>query len=408
LISVISNSRNIICEIPLTASKSITNRLLIMEALCKKPFQLSNISASSDTIILQKALSETGTTIDVRDAGTAFRFLTSYFSLIRGKKILTGSERMKNRPVSELVHALNQLGAEIEYTGLTGYPPLAITGGNMHGAEVEINGSRSSQFISALLMIAPCLKDGLTLRLTGELVSRPYFLMTIELMKACGINVIQHENQIIISQQEYHPVTIHIENDWSAASYWYEIAVFSDHSEIILQNLSSNSLQGDSRIADLANIFGINTSFENGNAVLSKIRTAEPLTYFEYDFTDCPDLVMTMAAICTGKKVRSVFNGISHLRLKESDRLEAMKSELEKFGVFILLSDQSMIIEPSGERQHNIAVDTHNDHRLAMSLIPLAMLTGHLTMSNYQVVKKSYPEFFDQLLISKGFIFQSV
>jgi len=365
------------CEINLPSSKSISNRLLIIKALCKEGFEIKNLSDSDDTISLQKALVNDTETIDVGAAGTTFRFLTAYLSTQVGKEfILTGTDRMKERSVKELVGALQSLGAEIEYAEKEGFPPLRIKGINLKGGEITIDGTISSQFISALLLIAPTLKNGLNLKIEGEIVSKPYIKMTLKLMQEFGGESSWNGNTIEVKPQKYLAKDFAVESDWSAAAFWFEIAALAEKCNIKLNGLSENSIQGDRKVSELFNKLGVNSEFENNSLILTKSANC----YFpkEIDLLEIPDLYQPLKCTLFAVNNNPEIRGIQTLKSKESDRIMAVANELEKLNT-------SNIIE------------TYKDHRMAMSFAPLCLRYGKLQINNIEVVSKSYPNFWKNL-----------
>lgn len=394
--------------ISLTPSKSISNRVLMIRALCREQFPVLNLATANDTVLLQKLLSTTSGILNAEDAGTAFRFLASYLAQKPGEWLLTGSDRMKERPVGILVDALRKLNAGIEYSEKENFPPLKINGKKLNGGILEMEGSISSQFISSLLMIAPTLEKGLIIKLLGDVSSIPYIKMTLDLMKHFGIRYEWKENEISVNRQDYQPAEISIENDWSAASYWYEMAALADDVDLTITGLHKNSIQGDSAIAEIMKPFGVETEFNRQGIRLTKVKTAHSssnstqssqfTTPFSHHFQSHPDLVQTMVVTCAALGIKGEFTGVQNLRLKETDRLKAMKAELKKVGVESEISDLGFMISdfkkihPSAFSFH-----TYGDHRMAMSFAPLAFKFGSVEIENPEVVKKSYPEFWDDL-----------
>lgn len=380
-------------RIRLSGSKSISNRVLIMEALMGKTVQKQNLSDSNDTNLLTSLLSATGNEFDAHDAGTAFRFLTAYFAIKEGTWILTGSERMKQRPIGDLVDPLRLLGARIEYLGREGFPPLKITGSSMTGGHVKVQSGISSQFASALLMIAPGMRDGLTLELTGEVVSEPYIDMTLSLMKHFGVQHTRSAASIYIAPQSYQPKDIFIESDWSAASYYYEMAAFSDELELTLTGLLQHSFQGDAKIASFMESFGVATSYSGQEIELSKIT---PSAAWRFHLKDQPDLAPAMFVTSGGLSVPARFIGLEHLQYKESDREAALRTELLKCGITIGREGEAITIDGQF-RPVSTSFSTYLDHRMAMAFAPLAMLCGSVKIENPAVVKKSYPNYWDDI-----------
>ncbi|MGY8989131.1 MAG: 3-phosphoshikimate 1-carboxyvinyltransferase [Flavobacteriales bacterium] len=365
------------CEINLPSSKSISNRLLIIQALCKEKFEIENLSTSDDTINLQKALSSKENIIDVGHAGTSFRFLTSYLSIQNGKEfILTGSDRMKERPIKELVSVLQKMGVKIEYLEKEGFPPLKIIGTELEGGEIEIDGGISSQFITSILLIAPTLKDGIQMKINEELVSKPYVEMTLKLMNYFGIESDWTNNVITIKNQKYIYKDYAVEADWSAASFWFEIASLSDRCNIKLNGLQENSIQGDKKVIEIFNNLGVNSTFENEKLILTKNQTIFP--FQRYDLIETPDLYQPLRCTFFSKNIEANFSGIQILKDKETDRIMSVETELKKINSI------------------NI-IDTYKDHRMAMSFAPLCLKFGEVQINDVEVVSKSYPSFWKDL-----------
>lgn len=390
------------CVVALTASKSISNRALIIQTLCENPVIIKNLSTSTDTQGLLKALKVAGGKVDVADAGTSFRFLASLLSIQKGEFLLTGNERMKQRPIGPLVDTLRSLGASIEYVGIEGFPPLKITGRKLSGGEVSIDRSLSSQFVSSLLLIAPIFEKGLTLHLEGKSSSDSYLEMTLRMLENFNIKPERNGDTITIFSGKYSATQFVVENDWSAASYWYSLCAMNPGSEFRLIGLNENSLQGDRVVADIMQTFGVHTKFEVGSVVISS--EAEPqknnLSEFKYDFSSHPDLVMTIAVLCMAKNIKGEFTGVSSLRIKESDRLSALKSELQKCGAEVIVKDDNLIVVPGSMLRQPDIIQTYNDHRIAMAFAPLASLLGSISFDSIDVVSKSYPEFWEQLALA--------
>ncbi len=390
--------------IALPASKSLSNRVLVMNALCNGGMTIENLSTSEDTQVLQQALTGIGGTHDLRGAGTAMRFLTAYFAQKEGEShTLTGSSRMCERPIGILVDALRQLGAEIEYLGAEGFPPLRIQGKRLVGGTLTLPGNVSSQYISALLLIAPYLQQGLSLSLTSETVSRPYIAMTIGLMQQSGIVVTETENSIEVSPGAYTPRVYCVESDWSAASYWYEAVALAPEAKITLSGLSTESLQGDARIAQLFEPLGVTTIIDKHGITLQKNDLHTP--HYEADLSGEPDLAQTLVVTCCLRGVPFRFTGLQTLRIKETDRIAALQSELAKLGYPLTITNHSIAWE--GSRipiANSITIDTYNDHRMAMAFAPAAFAFPELKICDIEVVAKSYPDYWNHL-VQVGFIF---
>jgi 3-phosphoshikimate 1-carboxyvinyltransferase len=372
----------------LPASKSISNRVLILNALSKSPYPIENLSDSDDTIVLQKALCSSGSDFDIGAAGTSMRFLTAYWSQSDVACTLTGSERMKNRPIGLLVDALRQCGASIAYVEKEGFPPLRIQGKRLQGGAIVLNAGVSSQYISALLMIAPGMEKGLRLRLEGTVISQPYIRMTLGLMETFGIKAQQEDHLITIAPQAYVSAPFRVESDWSAASYWYEIrALAPEHSRIEWTGLEPDSLQGDAKV----------------DRLFEELRRSPGV--FHYNFVNEPDLAQTLAVTCCMSNVPFRFTGLQSLRIKETDRLLALQTELRKLGYAIRIVSGSAL-EWTGERCASDPypiIATYEDHRMAMAFAPACLKTGALRIADPAVVSKSYPRYWDDLR-SAGFI----
>ena len=406
---ITKSDRRIVGDITLDGSKSISNRLLIIKALCKKPFVIHNLSTSKDTQTLDKLLNQqTGNTFDCGAAGTTFRFLTAYLALQNGTHILTGSDRMKQRPIGKLVSALRSLGCNIDYLENEGYPPLQINTPNpLTIKELSITADTSSQYITALLLIAPTLPNGLRLTLEGTIVSLPYIDMTLALMQHFGVEHAWDGNTIIVEKQDYVSKDITVEADWSAASYYYALAAFADELDLTLRGLFKNSLQGDSVATELGFHFGIDTIFDlNTEGVLKLKKTGNPTAeLFEWDFLKCPDIAQTFAVMCAGTGVQGLFTGLETLFIKETNRVAALKTELAKGGVaFSKLpmrfskrsKKQFFTIEGTAKFAETPTFPTYEDHRMAMAFAPLAMFQA-VRIEDPSVVNKSYGNYWRDL-----------
>lgn len=413
---IITCPEHIDTSITLPASKSISNRALIIQALTKGGMMPENLSDCDDTEVIIRGLSKQSDVIDIKAAGTAMRFMTAYLSATDGEYTITGTERMKHRPIGILVDALHYLGAEIEYVGEEGYPPLHIRGRQLEGGSLQIPGNVSSQYISALLMIAPILTKGLELKLTGNIISRPYIDLTLHLMHEFGVSAEWSDfDTISVKSQAYQQRAYTIESDWSAASYWYEILALTDdtHSKVALQGLKDGSRQGDSAVRYIFSLLGIKTSFKDkdSNSLPEAILTrhSRMLNRMEYDFTNQPDLAQTLIAVCPVLGIPFHFTGLGTLKIKETDRIEAMKREMEKLG-YILYDENGTELSWNGERCEPMAepiIETYEDHRMAMSFAPLAIKLGEIRINHPEVVSKSYPHYWDDLR-KAGFHIQEV
>lgn len=402
-IKIASTQKHLNCTINLTGSKSESNRALIMEALSEGAVQVLNVSEAADTVTLKNILQTANTqslSVNVGPAGTAMRFLSAFYTLQNGEVILTGSERMKQRPIGILVDALKSLGADIEYTEKEGFPPLKIRGPlKQKTDQVKIKGNISSQYISALLLIAPKLDLGLKLIIDGELTSKPYVEMTLAMMEQAGIRHSWTENEISISNQPFNKAEISIEPDWSAASYWYAIAALSEEASLFLPGLNGYSLQGDSKITEIMANFGITSQFKDGGVYL--IKEAKKLERKIFDFKECPDLAQTVIVCCAALGHNALFTGLETLKIKETDRVNALQTELAKIGVKLIEKNQTYKLDCSGlDLNRKISISTYDDHRMAMAFAPLALVMPELEIEDHLVVEKSYPDFWKHLEIA--------
>ncbi len=405
---------NEIVSIQLPSSKSISNRVLIINALSGNSELPLNVSDCDDTNVMIQWLASKPHTVDIGAAGTAMRFSTALLAVSEGEHVITGSPRMKQRPVAVLVDALRSIGADISYMENDGFPPLKIQGNPaLRGGEITLRGDVSSQYISALLMIGPYLQNGLKLILTGDIISRAYIDMTIDLMTEFGADVEwADDSSIIVKSGRYDKQRYVVEADWSASSYWYEIIALSDEcTSVFLPNLSPYSLQGDSAVADIFELLGVNTDFlidEEDNSCVRLSKTGNVVKTFEYDFSNQPDLAQTLAVTCCMMDIPFHLTGLSTLRIKETDRLNALKAELAKLGFDIqVLNDSELLWDGkrrklSDEQLHAIAIDTYDDHRMAMAFAPAALKSGAIIINHPEVVSKSYPNFWNDLQ-SAGF-----
>lgn len=393
-------------EVRLPLSKSECNRLLIIRAITGTDFALPEISDAEDTMSLSRILSQLrqhtdGDTYDVGPAGTSMRFLSAYLASIPGVFQLTGTARMKQRPIGILVKALESIGADIEYTDKPGFPPLKIFGGPLQGGEIEVDGSVSSQFISALLMIAPTMHNGLVIRFKGAIVSRPYIDMTIRIMERFGVSPVWDGDTLSVSHQQYmidDPATqFRVEADWSAASYWYSMAALADEADIFLKGLHEDSLQADAVCALLFPFLGVSTTFEEGGVRLKK--NGYRPNAFAFDFEDCPDIVQTVAVTAAALKIPTLLCGLNTLRIKETDRIAAVKRELQRIGVRCDEPGRGMldIRNFDGKIESPLRISTYDDHRMAMAFAPLAIKFPGMIIENPDVVKKSYPGFWEEV-----------
>lgn len=386
--------------IELPASKSISNRALIIRALCDKPFDISNLSDAEDTHTMTRALQNAGHSrdIDAGHTGTAMRFLTAYLATRPGTFYLTGSERMKQRPIAPLVNALQQLGADISYEEKAGCPPLKIKGKKLKGGKIIIDAGTSSQFISSVLLIAPTLDEGLQVNLSGTAVSTSYIKMTLGLMRLFGIESRWERNIISIAPGSYQGQDIHIEPDWSAASYFYELLLLSQKGQLFFPGLTKKSLQGDEVLWQWFSHLGITTEFTAEGAFAEK--TGHYPEFVSFSFTDNPDLAQTMAMAFAGAGIQAVFRGLETLPLKETDRIKALQAELDKTGYSLAPSEGGIWqLRKTAWPQlpGRITFHTYNDHRMAMACAPLAIKLGQIAIRDPEVVAKSFPAFWENL-----------
>ena len=401
--------------------------MLIMQALSGKKSVINNLSKSTDTLLLQKLLNkiqassgkQDAVELDCSDAGTDLRFLTALLAVKPGRWVLTGTDRMRQRPVGELVENLKLLGASIEYLGNVGFPPLLIKGRNLKSGELNVNAGVSSQFVSALLMIGPYLSNGLSLNLKGDVVSGPYIDMTVALMKECGIKARKWKHKISIEPGEYSISEFTVESDWSAASFWYQAAALSDKTDLHLPGLAEKSLQGDSLVAPAFSVFGVDSVFKLSSSksssripypasgipgpesMLHLSKHPSRLEGFFYDFTNHPDLALPMIATCAALGLRGRFEGLKSLAIKESDRVHSLTTELKKLGCRLTLTTgdfPAIEIQPSKLAiKPEVIIDTYRDHRMAMTFAMLSLKTGSIRIADPDVAGKSYPCFWEDL-----------
>lgn len=383
-------------KIKLPGSKSISNRALIINALAARSFEIQNLSEADDTMVLKKALERNDLITDVGPAGTAMRFLTAYYAITPGVHVLTGSERMKQRPISILVEALRKLGARITYLEKDGYPPIHIEGRRLNGGTIDIDGNVSSQFITALMLIGPTLPQPLTININGNPLSRPYIIMTKTLMERCGAQVGLEENVITINPGRYRSHQFDVERDWSSAAFWMSFAALSRKADLLLEGLSENSIQGDIECIEVFNALGVESKFVDGDLKISKkaIDSQRDLI----NFRNHPDLVQPAAIAAAALGLDLKLAGLDNLRLKESDRIQALQMELAKAGFKTSVEDHTLHLIGSAKSsikpEHFAA---HDDHRMAMSLASLAMVIPEIVIHDPMVVSKSYPSFWNQV-----------
>ena len=394
--------------IQLPSSKSISNRALIINALGNGTHHPENLSDCDDTRVMIRALNDDKETIDIMAGGTAMRFLTAYLSVTPGTRIITGTERMQQRPIQVLVNALRELGADIEYVANDGFPPLRITGRELRKDTISLPGNVSSQYISALLMIAPVLTNGLTIRLTGDIISRPYINLTLQLMNDFGVRAEwTDDHRLKVEPQAYHSIPFYVESDWSAASYWYQIVALSKEAEVTLPGLFKDSYQGDSQVAGIFRSLGVETIYKDKAVILKK--NGKSVERLDYDFINQPDLAQTFVVTCALLNIPFRFSGLQSLKIKETDRMAALITEMRKLG-YILHETDGSVLSWEGERcttEEHPAIDTYEDHRMAMAFAPTCLALPEILINNPQVVSKSYPRYWEDLR-QAGFIIKEV
>ena len=387
---------NLKSEISITGSKSETNRLLLLQALFPN-ITLANTSNSDDSEVMQKALKGNDETVDIHHAGTAMRFLTAYFAVNEGREVvLTGSTRMKERPIKVLVEALQQLGAQISYENEEGYPPIRIKGQKIAENKVSIPANVSSQYISALLLIAPKLQNGIEITLVGEITSIPYIKMTLALLNDLNIQTSFEGNVIkVYPKPAVESKVMTVESDWSSASYFFSLAALSNEATVSLSSYKETSLQGDSALVEIYSKMGVETHFEENKITLVKQPNFK-LETLNLDLNNTPDIAQTIVVTCLGLGIGCHLTGLHTLKIKETDRLEALRIELTKLGANISVTNDSLTLEPSIKINSNVKIATYNDHRMAMAFAPLALKVP-IIIENAEVVSKSYPDFWEDL-----------
>ncbi len=403
ILQLTHSSKKIKGTVQLTGSKSESNRALIIQAVSQGKVHIENLSEAADTVSLKQALIDAQSadaslqTIDIGPAGTAMRFLSSYLNLVPGNFLLTGSERMKQRPIGILVDALTSLGADIHYTEKVGYPPLKITGGLSQATDhIPVQGNISSQYISSLLLIASALKKGIRLEILGELTSRPYVSMTLDMLQEVGIEHRWEDAEIQIKPQQAKASTLYIEPDWSAASYWYAVVALSESGSVVLPGLKKNSLQGDIAIVDIMSHFGVASSFEADGLHLTKVNIISEKSHF--DFKECPDIAQTVVVVAAALGKDISMTGLETLKIKETDRIAALQNEIGKFGAKLIEEDQTYFLKTADiVAPESVQFATYEDHRMAMAFAPLALVFKEVKIEEPQVVEKSYPDFWKHL-----------
>lgn len=391
-------------RVSLEGSKSISNRILVIKHLAKSNARITNVSKSDDTKYLADILENIQEVNDVHHAGTAFRFLTSVLSFTHGTQVLTGSPRMKQRPIGPLVEALRTIGANIEYLGVHGFPPLKIGSPSLcDNNRIRITGNVSSQFISSLALIAPIRPLGLVIEIEGKFVSKPYLDMTLDIMNECGVYHIWDKNTLTIHPGKYEMHNFHVESDWSSASYLFSMASIAEESDIKITGLFRESLQPDSVIQSIASQFAVNSNFQEEELKLNKSNRSI-LPFLEYNFNACPDVAQTVFVMCAAHGVKGLFGGLNTLKIKETDRIQASSAELAKINVFLHAvpsrfasrSEDSLFMQDGKAQWVSVAFNTYDDHRMAMSFAPLALIRP-FEIRDAEVVSKSYPRFWDDL-----------
>ena len=396
MIEISSFNKTIYGAIDLESSKSISNRLLILKEFCKTKFEIQNLSNAKDTKILNELLYSFKSTKDINceDAGTALRFVIAFLATKEGIWKVSGSERMHERPVKPLIDCLTELGSEIKYLEKEAVPPIEIKSKKLKSKKLSLPGDISSQFISALLMIAPTIENGLTLEITSKVLSKPYIDMTLNLMSEFGIKYSWENNLIKVEKQNYLAKNIKVENDWSAASFWYSFLALSKSGEIKIPNLYANSIQGDSVLSIIYSKLGIKTEFNADSIILSK--TKNIAKEIELDLSSHPDLALPITVTCCGLGIKAHLMGLESLKVKESNRLECIKKELRKFNISCEIDSSSIMIkENQNIVQPTSIIECHHDHRIAMSIAPLVMKVDSIKFDDKEVVNKSYPKFWE-------------
>ena len=407
MISVLHPSRVIKVGLSLTGSKSITNRLLILRNIYPS-LTIKNKSKSEDSVVLENALKSSSNIKDINHAGTAMRFLTAFYSIQEDKEIIIrGSKRMHERPIYPLIDCLKLIGADISYLEKDGFPPIKIKGKKLNFKKVEISSNISSQFISAILLVAPKLVGGLVIELKGELISKPYVKMTLSLLNNLGIKT-SFEGKLIKVEnlEKIQEKCINVESDWSSASYWYSIVAFSKRAEVRLNNFYKKSIQGDSVLVKYYKELGVDTKFVENKIILTKIKDFTPPKHLTLNLVDSPDLAQTIAVTCFGLKIHCFLDGLQTLNIKETKRLNALKNELTKLGANVQVTESSLKIFEAQKLKKNIIINTYHDHRMAMSFAPLSLKIP-ISIENPNVVVKSYPGFWDDLK-KAGFIIKPI
>lgn len=386
-------------KVRVSASKSIANRLLIIRALCGSGGRIDNMSTAADTQLLRSLLTQKTNVFDAQDAGTTFRFLMAYLSIQEGEWFLTGTKRLLERPHEVLVSALKELGADIQSIQADGQSGFRLKGRKLRGGVIRVDVSESSQFVSALMLIGPYLEGGVQIHLSADPVSDAYINMTLNLMRNCGAEVERDGGIIKTGMAPYSMQDLRVEGDWSSAAFWYELVALSGKSELLIEDLQENSIQGDAAIVQIMKNFGVSTEFLPEGVLLRKNNHVVLSDHFEYNFRQTPDLFPSLLALCAGLKIFAKFSGLQTLNLKESNRVLAMSEALSALGMEVNYQKENDLLTmiPGTFKKDSVVLDVHQDHRIAMALAPLSKINGSVLLSNARVVNKSYPEFWEQL-----------
>ena len=393
-------TKNIAAQVNVPTSKSITNRMLILQKVLDCNIQLQHISDADDSVIMQQAVRQTQGTVNIKNAGTCMRFLTAYYASTAGcQVILDGSERMRKRPIAALIDALKQLGADVTYLDKPGFPPLKITGKTLTGGSITLDSAISSQFASALLLVAPTFTQGLIIKNQHQAVSKSYLDLTVALLNTCGVNATFNNDIEVkpVAKNSLKPISYIIESDWSSAAFWYSIVALSQGGKITIPNLTENSLQGDAALVKIMHQFGVTSTFTNNGVIISQ--THAPQKNLSFDMLNQPDLVPAMAVTACALNVACTFTQVAHLQAKESMRLTALCNELSKCGFNIHHTQNELIIQPTLApiQLNSVTLNTYDDHRLAMAFAQLALVFNEVEINDYAVVEKSYPSFWQNL-----------
>ena len=407
MISVLHPNRILKVNLSLTGSKSITNRLLILRSMYPS-LKIKNKSESHDSVVLENALKSSSNIKDINHAGTSMRFLTAFYSILEDKEIIIkGSKRMHERPIYPLIDSLKLIGADISYLEKDGFPPIRIKGKKLNFKKVQISSNVSSQFVSAILLVAPKLNGGLVIELKGELISKPYIQMTLSLLNDLGIKTSFKGKLITVENlEEIQEKHISVESDWSSASYWYSIVALSERAAVRLNNFYKNSIQGDSVLTKYYKSLGVGTRFTENKIILTKLKDFTPPQNLNLNLIDSPDLAQTIAVTCFGLKINCFLDGLQTLNIKETKRLNALKNELKKLGANIQVTESSLKLFEAKKIKNNIKIKTYDDHRMAMSFAPLSLKIP-IFIESPSVVAKSYPKFWDDLR-KAGFVIKPI